>query len=410
MTESRSHYLRLTRENEAAALAAEAAGSPRVDALPMKITFEFTGDCNLHCFFCNCEFGRNALRRQGIHRFAMDEASFRTLAEAAFPRATLVNPTVIGEPLTFPHFDLLLDYAERYAVKLELITNGMLLHGPRLERLMPLLDRLTISFDGGTRETFERCRTGSRFDRVIENLRAFRELRRERGLRREVKFHFAVTLMRENIEDLPRIVEWAHELDADEVCASHLKVFSPDLKNSSLFAHQALSNACVRKATRKARELAIRFSAPVPFAIEGEEARADVDPVNVREIGLENSTQPAPEAPAPAWAVNRPWCRYAWRQVFISQAGDVAPCCTEGRPVVGNVFRDDWDAIWNGVEYRLLREGLHQQRLRPYCAACPILAEQGMIDYGEASYVFDDLHPDRPRAEEEGRPQPPMAP
>jgi len=339
MTESRSRYLRLTRENEADALAAEAAGSSRVDAQPMKITFEFTGDCNLHCFFCNCEFGRNALRKQGVHRFAMDEASFRTLAEAAFPRATLVNPTVIGEPLTFPHFDLLLDYAERYAVKLELITNGMLLEGRRLERLMPLLDRLTISFDGGSKETFERCRTGSRFERILENLRAFRALRRERGLRREVKFYFAVTLMRENIEDLPRIVEWAHELDADEVAASHLKVFSPDLKGSSLFAHQALSNAWIRRATQRARELSIRFSAPVPFAIDGEDARADLDPLDVRQIGLEHATCLAPEAPAPPWAADRPWCRFAWRQVFISQSGDVAPCCTEGRPVVGNVFR-----------------------------------------------------------------------
>ena len=39
------------RANEQGVLASEGRGSFRVEALPMKFTFEFTGDCNLHCFF-----------------------------------------------------------------------------------------------------------------------------------------------------------------------------------------------------------------------------------------------------------------------------------------------------------------------------------------------------------------------
>ena len=61
----------------------------------MKITFEFTGDCNLHCFFCDCEFGRNEFRKQGVHKFAMEEQLFSTMANVAFPQVTVVNPTVI---------------------------------------------------------------------------------------------------------------------------------------------------------------------------------------------------------------------------------------------------------------------------------------------------------------------------
>ena len=161
----------LTRANEVKALAAEAAPSYRVEAAPMKITFEFTGDCDLHCFFCECEFIRDKLREQGIHQFAMDEGRFRHLVETTFPHVSLVTPTGVGEIFTFRHFDLLIDYAQKYTVKLEIFTNGMLLKEPHLSRMLPNLYRLAISFDGGTKETFELVRTGSKFSTVVENLR-----------------------------------------------------------------------------------------------------------------------------------------------------------------------------------------------------------------------------------------------
>ena len=114
----------------------------------------------------------------------------------------------------------MLEYAEKYDVKLEIVTNGMLLKNPRLKRMMPLLDRMIMSFDGGTKETFEHCRTGSKFDVIIRNLETFRDLRRDMSLREKVKFTFGVTLMKENIEEFPLIVEWAAKLDVDEVSAA----------------------------------------------------------------------------------------------------------------------------------------------------------------------------------------------
>ena len=39
-----------TRRNEELAIAAESQAAPVVRAAPMKVTFEFTADCNIHCF------------------------------------------------------------------------------------------------------------------------------------------------------------------------------------------------------------------------------------------------------------------------------------------------------------------------------------------------------------------------
>ena len=387
-----------TRANETAALQAECVGARRSDALPMKFTFEFTGDCNLHCFFCDCEFGRNEFRREGIHRFAMDEALFRQIAEAAFPRATIVNPTVVGEALTFPHFQLMLDLAEKYSVKLDIVTNGMLLRGDKLINLMPLLDRLAISFDGGTKETFEHCRTGSTFEVVMDNLRTFQKLRAEQPAENRCNFSFAVTLMRENIEEFSRIVEIAHELGADEINASHLLVFTKALHGSSLMEHKQLSNRCIIEAMTTAERLGIPLVVPAPFVLEGDTASDQTT--------LPTPPAPSPracgahEAPPPDWAPNAFWCKFAWREVFVSVGGEIAPCCHQERPVMGNVFTEDWDSIWNSEEYQALRGGLRDGKPRPYCASCSLLAEQGKTRYTEKNYLFEDRYPDQTTADQ----------
>ena len=67
------NYAESTKRNQELALKAESEAASVVPAAPMKITFEFTGDCNLHCFFCDCEFARNVFRDKGHHKFSMDE-------------------------------------------------------------------------------------------------------------------------------------------------------------------------------------------------------------------------------------------------------------------------------------------------------------------------------------------------
>ncbi len=389
-------YVEQTHLNEEKAIAAEDAGRTVVPAAPMKITFEFTADCNIHCFFCECEFIRNQFRAKGIHKFAMDETHFRAMAETAFPYVSLVTPSGVGEILTYEHFDLMLDYGERFAVQFEIFTNGMLLRGPRVERMMPLLYRLAISFDGATKETFDHIRTGAKFETVVENLRYVRDLRRDMGLQKDLRLGFSVTLMRENIEELPGIIEWAHEFEIGEVKASHLIVFTQEIRKSSLFEHKELANEWITKAKERAADLGVFLEAPELFPLsENENSIVGQDKKNsMSALASKTFALPPVESPAPTWAKEkgRLWCRFAWREVYISYEGDVSPCDHQNRPVVGNVFRDNWEDIWNGEEYQELRKGLHSGHPQSYCASCAILAEFGLVKYQEAGYMFENKY------------------
>jgi hypothetical protein len=47
-------------------------------------------------------------------------------------------------------------------------------------------------------------------------------------------------------------------------------------------------------------------------------------------------------------------CGYPWIQTIIRANGDVCSCC-QGRHVMGNLYKNSFDEIWNGDKYQSLR-------------------------------------------------------
>jgi radical SAM protein with 4Fe4S-binding SPASM domain len=161
--------------------------------------------------------------------------------------------------------------------------------------------------------------------------------------------------------------------------------------------HKELSNRCIIEAMATAERLGIPLAAPTPFTLDNDTSTPKALP-----------TPPPPpprargahEAAPPDWAPDAFWCKFAWREVFVSIGGELAPCCHQERPVMGNVFTDDWDEIWNGEEYQALRRGLRDKKPRSYCASCSLLAEQGKTKYSEKNYLFEDRYPDQTTADQ----------
>ena len=92
------------------------------------------------------------------------------------------------------------------------------------------------------------------------------------------------------------------------------------------------------------------------------------------------------ETPPKDWQ-GRFYCRFPWKQAFVNLGGDVAPCCGQGRPIVGNLFQQDFDEIWNGDEYQRLRRGLYEGEPTDYCKNCSFLQETGKVPYDPDGYV-----------------------
>jgi radical SAM protein with 4Fe4S-binding SPASM domain len=67
-------------------------------------------------------------------------------------------------------------------------------------------------------------------------------------------------------------------------------------------------------------------------------------------------------------------CPYPWFSFMIASNGDVVACCRdlEHKTVLGNLFQQEFDEIWNGEKYRALRRDLvdRQPDKQAACVGC----------------------------------------
>ncbi len=427
-------------DNERRVREAARKGDVFVDGQPLKVTLELTADCNLYCRMC--EFP--VPREQGRGRYDMDMPvqTFRALVPQVFPHARIVNLTVVGEPLMVPYLDEVLQECRNWQTKLEVITNGMLLDPKMIRRVGPHTACMIISFDGGTRRTFNRIRIGGDFNVITRNMWHFHQWRSKLPPSVWPGFHMAATLMRENIEELPAMVEIAHLLHVDKLVAAWMIAFNDKLADSSLLRHRALANKCLRLAKQRARELGVEVVLPAEFPDISEDEIAAVTlrlpnlpdgPLpHLRGLmsGAEVPTDefvdaPLPDAEAvasaadaspaphlskdemarqavmnfavppaePAVAVEsgpggsaRYTCKFLWNELFVNVSGDVAPCCIQGRPVVGNVHEANLADIWNGEAMKVMRDRLLQGDPIPCCKDCNYNTQLGQGAYREDTY------------------------
>src|SRR5687768_17890701 len=110
----------------------------------------------------------------------MPAALFERIVQDVFPRTNYLCLSIMTEPFMSREFpDRLIRVREAGVPFSDIITNGTLLNPRILEKVFEAgINRFTFSIDGGTREVFERLRTGSRFDHVMANVRLFQTMRR----------------------------------------------------------------------------------------------------------------------------------------------------------------------------------------------------------------------------------------
>jgi len=149
---------------------------------PQQVVVETTAACDQRCIFC----GRSGMARP---KKTMAPDLFRKIADevaAEHPYAELW-PTFMGEALLLG--DRLfhqIRYARRAGCrKITLNTNGNRLTERTIPGLLDCgLDRLIISCDAHTKETYERIRVGGRFERLQAGAHLVLETMARRGLAR----------------------------------------------------------------------------------------------------------------------------------------------------------------------------------------------------------------------------------
>jgi MoaA/NifB/PqqE/SkfB family radical SAM enzyme len=220
---------------EGAAVRVEAGGDAiaigRTAASLARVYVEPTTLCNLQCRTCVRNVWDEPPGMMSGETFARIIDGVRRISPL---------PTVFfggfGEPFAHPDLLAMLAAAKSVGCEVELITNGTMLdEATRAELVRIGLDRLWVSIDGATPESYADIRLWDALPEVTENLARLRELRIATGSV-VPRLGIAFVAMKRNIADLPDVMALGQRLGADRFSVSNVLAHTPEMRDQVLYA------------------------------------------------------------------------------------------------------------------------------------------------------------------------------
>jgi MoaA/NifB/PqqE/SkfB family radical SAM enzyme len=323
-----------------------------LDLLPRSIYIEPTSRCNEFCQQCP----RTLLSREDDRDLSFE--NFKHIVDQ-FPALERVVLHGLGEPLLNKELPRMIGYLKERGTYVLFNSNGIALTPKKGQALIDAgLDEYRLSMDGATRETYAHVRGVDAFDKIWRNIKAFIDLQKEQEARKPA-ISLWFTAMRENLHELPNLIQLAGESGIREIHLQRLVYFEEGLAHSkqALFRRSTSEElAIVREGERMCAERNITFS-----------AAGSASPLDslVRDFGA------------------RPWsgCRRPYTLTYITSSGNVLSCCFapfghksareyKEQRVLGNVFQQPMIDIWQGERYQAFRDAFESDHPARHCSQC----------------------------------------
>jgi len=232
-----------------------------------------------------------------------------------------------------------IDLAEKYGVKLEVNTNGTLLNVKKalFAKIVKNASSIAFLFDSPVKETYESIRIGADFSETVENMRLFQEFRNSMPLSERPYFFIKMVLMRRNLNQVIKMVEFAKNMGVDSVHISHVLIFREEMQQEALEDSKENVNNTLLMAEQFARDLQMSLVIPPLFNLEASETKKQIAEIKQKEESFKR-------------------CSFLWGRVYIDGNANIFPCCEPSHPVVGSIKDKDFEEIWNGELYQAMRK------------------------------------------------------
>lgn len=264
----------------------------------------------------------------------------------------------VGEPMLVKHLPQMVDYLRRRGIYVLFNTNGTLLNERNGRALIDAgLNELRVSLDAADASVFQQVRGKDMFDRIVTNVRRFREMQISEGHVLPV-VSLWLTGLRETLHQLEDFVRIADSLHVHEVYLQRLVFFSEGAHGlarpeSALFEKTTIDEeAVIARATALADSLGISFNA----------SGATEPGTSIKKRREDN-----------------PWslCRRPWSLMYFTATGRAIPCCIApfsmhgyGSFTLGDATQQTLREIWNGPAYQEFRRQLMSDAPPATCSNC----------------------------------------
>lgn len=322
------------------------------DGDPVCLYLETTNRCNLLCTTCPRTY-------EELEPPADMSWSLFTSIVDQIPKLQRAVLHGVGEPMLVKHLPRMVRYLKDRGTYVLFNTNGTVLNERNGRALIEAdLDELRVSFDAANAKSYRAIRGKNYFDRILKNVRAFRELQEREG-HLKPRVSAWLTGLRETVEELPDFVRVAAETGVKEVHLQRLVFFTNDaigLARPDQTLYERLSDeeaVHIDRAAALAQTLGVAFSASGGASEPG--------------VSLKRNDAGSP------WSL----CRRPWTVMYFTANGRALPCCIAPfsqrgyeNYTLGDATQLTLREIWTGPAYDAFRKALRSDKPPDACAGC----------------------------------------
>ncbi len=316
---------------------------------------EVTEKCNLRCIMCGAN---KILKRETEMNYDLFKKIIDELCQSGLKSVTIGS---IGEPTMHKDLPKMLEYIQQKKIKLELISNLSLPMNKELIEAIRNVDKLTVSIDGATKETYEKIRVGANFERTISNLK------KVASTKNSLPITINYVIQKDNYREIPQMI----------------KLLDPISNINNLatgFAHIGIDMGVRIKLNKK--ELHEFKSKIVPECEKHKEKQViTTNHLLKSDYWKKNDIYSAHQTTNIFAQINKIPCYILWTSTFITPDSILHPCCTLLRKkeyYLGDMKKDSFKDIWNGKKYNNLRKKLKKDK-PPSCKNCTAVTENKKI-------------------------------
>ncbi len=358
----------------------------------ISLRLDIINKCNLRCVMCHYS-------DDAIFKRTRKELTPETFGKFFSDVAPFVRSVILScgdEPLLSRRFGEILAIVADDAVTrdIEFCTNAMLMNAEIRGLLIEKgVTDLMLSMDGATRETMERIRKGSRFDRVVGNILALRDLKKATGSPYP-RLTMDFVMMNSNIHEAPAFVEMCHDLGMETIDFRHAvpSEFWDD-PAEKLVNFPAKYNFYRKRILEEAKRFALRvYIPPALETAEGWEPGPDIPEVTLSDFRSVQPDAAAERPPVPRIfppgfrprdtsgstgdIFSSTFCERPFSEIMLTDDDAVRPCAWHRKPLGHLRDGNTLSEIFFGEEFQSLRRNMFHPEGDPNCRGCPIKVQQ----------------------------------
>lgn len=356
-----------------------------LDTYPTQLQLESTSFCNARCIMCSHYYAENKGARD------MDSLMLEKLSEL-LPYLEILIMHGNGEPFASKLFQESVNTYASYQIGLTTNTNLSILTEDHIERINRSFANIRVSCDACTKEIYEGIRKNLSFERFISNAARLRDRCPD------VTKTMAAVLMRQNLEQLPEMVQFAAEYGFHEIIFSNLGTsLLVGNKMDNISHYPFLAAKQLRNALEVGERYGIKVTIPNSFdlSLQNEEAcagelalihsepffKTDAEVAKIREFAesiVGDEYRLVEDLADCFWDENLftcdGICEWCIEKPYIDLKGDVFVCCINASYRVGNIFAcNSFLELWNNDTYKKIRSLFYAGKLPGFCDNCQFI-------------------------------------